>query len=61
MNWQPIESAPMGADVLLWGPMLGHMVASREVPGGPWMTLDGPDYRADAFSCWQPLPEPPAD
>jgi hypothetical protein len=68
-EWQPMNAdAKDGNDVLLWGPTIGHMVASYDGElaaslGGdfPWSTLDGPAYHKDAFTHWMPLPMPPGE
>lgn len=57
-RWMPIESAPHEDDVLLFGPRIGTIVGCKSPDG--WMTLDGPTYRLEAFTYWQPLPAPPS-
>lgn len=62
-GWQPIETAPKdGDDILVSGPWLGMHVVGYDDSGDPdfcWATLDGPNYSAQAFTHWMPLPEPP--
>ena len=62
-EWQSIETAPKdGEDILVWGPMLGHLVVSFDEEANkdfPWFTLDGPSYYGGAFAVWMPLPKPP--
>lgn len=63
-DWRPMNAdAKDGNNVLLWGPTIGHIVASYDgdLDNYPWSTLDGPNYHKGAFTHWMPLPEPPGE
>ena len=62
-EWQPIETAPKGAAVLLaykFG--LGSAIGHKD-EAGMWHGHEGSDWRDGLarFSHWMPLPDPPAD
>lgn len=60
-SWQPIKTAPLDTDVLLWFPPVSEGgpgcagVGSRSI-GGCWM--DGYEELRDP-THWMPIPEPP--
>jgi len=54
-NWQPIETPPIGIDILCYGMDIGLLVVSREDKADLpfiWATLDGPYYKREAFTHW---------
>jgi hypothetical protein len=71
--WQPIKTAPTdGTEILVkvngqntylvvawddetWDAESGSYGKQEH----PWATLDGPNYHADTFSHWMPIPELP--
>ena len=55
MDWQPIETAPKGATVIVWTPSHGSFEASKERLG--WYTPLG--VHVPRPTHWMPLPEPP--
>ncbi len=56
MQWQPIETAPKMAHVLLWFPKGEHVVAL--VNGAEHCEAVG-YFGPDSPTHWMPLPEPP--
>jgi hypothetical protein len=52
-GWQPIETAPTGVDVDLWGPVVGSMHSGR-VPNCRWLS-DGlaQGWFARAYGRWE--------
>ncbi len=68
MNWQPIETAPKGQNVLVWSS--GDVVIAQGAHGLWIATVEGfPAYYGYSDETilltkpthWMPLPEPPKD
>ncbi len=61
--WQPIASAPMdNTEIMAWGAKLGRRIVEYEPAHSDlcrWIAPEGYTFRADAFTHWMPLPEPP--
>ena len=60
-EWQPIESAPSGPDVLVWA---SHVIIATKDSHGEWTREnEGADlgYSTVRPTHWMPLPEPPND
>lgn len=56
-EWQPIETAPAGEDVLLYWPSGAQRVGYFN--GNGWL-IDGMKFDFDCDpSYWMPLPDPP--
>ena len=55
MKWQPIETAPKDADVLLYLDD-DHWIEQGWQEDGKWKTYSGYLYNP---KYWMPLPEPP--
>jgi hypothetical protein len=64
MEWQPIETAPLGKMVLLWQPCWRHPFCGQRNgdAGQVWVDTCEPEARGwQAFaSYWMPIPEMPA-
>lgn len=70
MKWEPIETAPVDTEILVFAPQdydAGHSVITVATllmnDPHPWRVEDGRDLPALwAFPThWMPLPEPPND
>lgn len=59
-TWQPIETAPIWREVLLFYPEhgAGIRIGSRLMVEDPWRV--GMDMNGVEPTHWSPLPEPPA-
>lgn len=59
MTWQPIETAPMKTDVLVYAPRWGRkplVVQAANPTGGQWWARGVGAVRP---THWMPLPAPP--
>ncbi len=56
-EWQPIETAPIGQEVLVYVPRrLGALYAGARLTGTQWWSRNLGDLKP---THWMPLPEPP--
>lgn len=63
-GWRPIETAPIGMQLLVWEPMYGWLIASMSSFDGKWRLKSSGNYWMDCpkvveFTKWMPLPEGP--
>lgn len=61
MIWQPIETAPLGKYILIWGGCWRHPFVGRYFGDGIWVMIDSADATETRITAhsWMPLPEPP--
>lgn len=57
-DWQPIETAPVNQEVLVWVVRKGggNIVSAKNSTGSQWWAID---TGAVIATHWQPLPAPP--
>ncbi|WP_313666091.1 hypothetical protein [Shinella sp.] len=62
MNWQPIESAPVGRTVLVWADYMDEPELGVVGPAGRVREVD-PEWGSEIYTAthWMSLPEPPED
>ncbi len=64
-NWQPIKTAPLGEQILVWESMYGWLLALHDARFGWKIKSSGnfysdmPDSVVSQLQFWQSLPAPP--